>query len=289
MEKDRTSYLLLFCCVTIWGLNFVAVKFLLAEISPINLILLRFIPASLLLLLLLFLREDAKVPLKDFYRLCLLGFIGITVYQFLFIYALKYSSVTNVAVIINTAPLYGSLLSSVFGYERFHKKTFYATVLGFIGVYIFISKGELLSLTGDLWGAVLALVGCFLWALYTIMAKPMLDKHSPLKVTAYTTLTGSALLCGFIPFYINIKEIKALSSIGWLSLIFSIVFAIVIAFVLWYRGISKIGASRTFIYQYCVPVLAAFAAFIILHEQLYWSQFIGAAIIFASITFSKRR
>ena len=54
--------------------------------------------------------EDVKVPLKDFYKLCLLGVIGITIYQFLFIYALKNTSVTNVAVIINTAPLYGGLL-----------------------------------------------------------------------------------------------------------------------------------------------------------------------------------
>ena len=290
VEKDRVSHILLLCCAAIWGVNFVAMKFLLAEIAPVNLILLRFISGSILLFLLLFFMEDVKVPLKDFYRLCLLGAIGITVYQFLFIYALKNTSVTNVAVIINTAPLYGGLLSSLFGYEKFHKKTFFAIVLGFVGVYVLISKGELLSLgVGDLKGAIFALVACFLWALYTIMAKPMLDKHSPLKVTTYSMLTGSVLLCGFIPFFLDVKEVAVLSSVGWLSLIFSIVFSIVIAFFLWYRGVSKIGASRTIIYQYSVPVFGAFAAFLILHERLYWSQLIGAIIIFASITLAKRR
>ena len=290
VEKERVSNILLLCCTAIWGGNFVAMKFLLAEVSPVNLILLRFISGSILLFLLLFFKEDVKVPLKDFYRLCLLGAIGITVYQFLFIYALKNTSVTNVAVIINTAPLYGGLLSSLFGYEKFHKKTFFAIVRGFVGVYVLISKGELLSLgVGDLKGAIFALVACFLWALYTIMAKPMLDKHSPLKVTTYSMLTGSVLLCGFIPFFLDVKEVAVLSSVGWLSLIFSIVFSIVIAFFLWYRGVSKIGASRTIIYQYSVPVFGAFAAFLILHERLYWSQLIGAIIIFASITLAKRR
>ena len=290
VEKDSVSHLLLLCGAAIWGVNFVAMKFLLAEIAPVNLILLRFISGSVLIFLLLFIMEDVKVPLKDFYKLCLLGVIGITLYQFLFIYALKNTSVTNVAVIINTAPLYGGFLSSLLGYEKFHKKTFIAIALGFVGVYVLISKGELLSLgAGDLKGAIFALVACFLWALYTIMAKPMLDKHSPLKVTTYSMLTGSALLCGFIPFYLDVKEVAILSSAGWLSLIFSIVFSIVIAFFLWYRGVSKIGASRTIIYQYSVPVFGALSAFLILHERLYWSQLIGAVIIFTSITLAKRR
>ena len=289
VEKDRVSHLLLLCGAAIWGVNFVAMKFLLAEIAPVNLILLRFISGSVLIFLLLFIMEDVKVPLKDFYKLCLLGVIGITIYQFLFVYALKNTSVTNVAVIINTAPLYVGFLSSLLGYEKFHKKTFFAIMLGFVGVYVLISKGELLSLgVGDLKGAIFALVACFFWALYTIMAKPMLDKHSALKVTTYSMLTGSVLLCGFIPFYLDVKEVAALSTLGWLSLIYSIVFSIVIAFFLWYRGVSKIGASRTIIYQYSIPVFGTLAAFLILHERLYWSQFIGAIIIFTSITLAKR-
>jgi drug/metabolite transporter (DMT)-like permease len=290
VEKDSVSHILLLCGASIWGVNFVAMKLLLAEIAPVNLILIRFITGSALIFLLLFFMEDIRVPLKDFCKFGLLGATGIAIYQFLFIYALRNTSVTNVAVIINTAPLYGGLLGSLFGYEQFHKKTFFAIVLGFVGVYVLVSKGQFLSLgERDLKGAIFALVACFLWALYTIMAKPMLDKHSPLKVTTYSMLTGSVMLCGFIPFYLDLKEVAALSSVGWLSLIYSIVFSIVIAFFLWYRGVSKIGASRTIIYQYSVPVFGAFSAFLILHERLYWSQLIGAIIIFASITLAKRR
>lgn len=289
VEKDRVTDASLLCVAVIWGANFIAMKLLLTELAPVNIILLRFISGSILLSLLLFFLEDVKVPLKDFYKLCLIGAVGIVLYQFLFIYALKYTSVTNVAVIINTAPLYGGLLSSLFGYEEFNKKRFFAIVLGFIGVYILISKGRLLSLSEeDIRGGILALVASLSWALYTILAKPMLDKHSPLKVTTYGMLTGALLLCCFIPFYLDLKEVAALSSTGWLILVFSIVFSIVVAFFLWYRGVSKIGATRTIIYQYSVPVFGAFFAFMILHETLYWSQLVGAIIIFWSITLSKR-
>ena len=39
VEKDRVSHILLLCGAAIWGVNFVAMKFLLAEIAPVNLIL----------------------------------------------------------------------------------------------------------------------------------------------------------------------------------------------------------------------------------------------------------
>lgn len=289
VEKDRVTDASLLCVAVIWGANFIAMKLLLTELAPVNIILLRFISGSILLSLLLFFLEDVKVPLKDFYKLCLIGAVGIVLYQFFFIYALKYTSVTNVAIIVNTAPLYGGLLSSLFGYEEFNKKRFFAIVLGFIGVYILISKGQLLSLSeADMRGGILALFGSLFWALYTILAKPMLDKHSPLKVTTYSMLTGAALLCCFIPFFLDLKQVAALSSQGWLILGFSILFSIVVAFFLWYRGVSKIGATRTIIYQYSVPVFGACFAFLVLHEKLYWSQLIGAAIIFWSITLSKR-
>jgi drug/metabolite transporter (DMT)-like permease len=289
VEKDRVTDASLLCVAIIWGANFIAMKLLLIELAPVNIILLRFISGSVLLSLLLFFLEDVKVPLKDFYKLCLIGAVGIVLYQLFFIYALKYTSVTNVAIIVNTAPLYGGLLSSFFGYEEFNKKRFFAIVLGFIGVYILISKGRFLSLSeADMRGGILALFGSLFWALYTILAKPMLDKHSPLKVTTYSMLAGSILLCGFIPFFLDLKEVAALSSQGWLILGFSIVFSIVVAFFLWYRGVSKIGATRTIIYQYSVPVFGACFAFLVLHERLYWSQLIGAIIIFWSITLSKR-
>jgi drug/metabolite transporter (DMT)-like permease len=288
VEKERVSDILLLFVAAIWGMNFVAMKFLLAEISPVNLILFRFFFGSILLFLLLFFFQDVKIPLKDFLYLCVLGIIGITVYQFFFTYSLKYTSVTNVSIIINSAPLYGGILSSLFGFERFNKKRLFGIITGFFGVYIIITKGSLLIEGGDAKGNILAIISSVLWALYTILSKPLLDRHSPLKVTTYSMVTGSVLLCPFIPFYFSLNEFVRLSLIGWIFLLFAVIFSIVIAFSLWYRGISKIGPSKTIIYQYSIPVFAACFAFILLKEKLYFSQLIGAVIVFFSIALARR-
>jgi drug/metabolite transporter (DMT)-like permease len=289
VEKESLSDILLLCVAAIWGVNFVAVKFLLTGISPVNLILFRFLVGSIFLFFLLLFFEDVKIPLKDFFYLCFLGAIGITVYQFFFTYALKYTSVTNVSIIINTSPLYGGILASLLGYDKFQPKRLFAIITGFLGVYILITKGSFLLEGGDTRGNILAILSSIFWALYTILSKPLLDRHSPLKVTTYSMLTGAALLCPFIPFHLHLKEYSALSFTGWACLLYSVVFSIVIAFFLWYRGVSKIGASRTMVYQYSVPVFAAFSAYLLLDEKLYVSQLIGAGIIFFSITLARRK
>jgi len=269
-------------------MNFVAMKFLLAHISPVNLVLFRFFIGSILLFLLLFFFGDVKIPLRDFFYLCLLGIIGITIYQFFFTYALKYTSVTNVSIIINTAPLYGGILSSLFGFEKFKRKRILCIIMGFFGVFIIITKGTFLLEPGDATGNILAVVSSFLWALYTILSKPLLDRHSPLKVTTYSMITGSVLLIPFVPFYLDLHELMRLSFSGWAILSFTVVFSIVIAFFLWYRGVKKIGPSRTIIYQYSIPVFAAFFAYLLIHERLYFSQLVGAAIVFFSLWLARR-
>lgn len=288
MEKERVSDILLLCVAAIWGINFVAMKFLLAHISPVNLVLFRFFFGSILLFLLLFFSGDVKIPFRDFFFLCLLGIIGITIYQFFFTYALKYTSVTNVSIIINSAPLYGGILSSLFGFEKFNKKRILCIITGFFGVFIIITKGTFSLESGDATGNILAVVSSFLWALYTILSKPLLDRHSPLKVTTYSMVTGSVLLIPFVPFYLDLSELMRLSIVGWAILSFTVVFSIVIAFFLWYRGVKKIGPSRTIIYQYSIPVFAAFFAYLLIHEQLYFSQLIGAAIVFLSLWLARR-
>ncbi len=288
MEKERVSDISLLCVAAIWGMNFVAMKFLLTEVSPVNLILYRFFVGSILLFLLLFFLEDVKVPTRDFFHLCLLGFIGITAYQFFFTYALKYTSVTNVSIIINTAPLYGGMLSSLFGFEQFNKKRIVAIVTGFLGVFIIVTRGTLSLEAGDSTGNLLAIGASFLWALFTILSKPLLDRHSPLKVTTHSMVMGSVFLLPFLPFHSDIREFASLSVTGWLVLLFTVIFSIVVAFFLWYRGVSKIGPSRTIIYQYSIPVFAAFFAFLLLNEKLYFSQLVGAGIVFFSLRMARK-
>lgn len=289
MERDRLSDLSLLFVSFVWGANIVAVKYLLASLSPVNVILVRFITGSVLLFLLLLFIEDVKVAYRDIWRLSLLGAIGITVYQLFFTYALKYTSAVNVGILINMSPIYGSFLSSLLGYERFVRKRLVAIITGFFGVFILMTKGDWgVLLAGDVRGTVLALLASLSWALYTILSKPLLERHSPLKVTAYSMLAGSILLGCFVPAFFVPRELAQLSLTGWMVVVFSILFSIVIAFFLWYRAVARIGLTRTMVYQYCVPATAAAAAYFVSGETLNIYQLVGGVIIFVSVYLARR-
>ena len=283
MKKERVSDLLLVLVSAIWGMNFIAVKFLLLELSPVNLILLRFFSGSILLFLLLLFTEDVKIRFHDFLYFCLLGIIGITVYQFFFTYGVKNTSAVNASLILNTSPVFGGILSRLFGFEKLTRRQVAGIAGGFAGVYIIITKGSLLPGGGSFVGDFLMVLASLLWALYTILSKPLLDKYSPLKVTTYTMVTGSLLLIPLAPFFLKCDEVAGLSAGGWGWLLFAVVFSIVIAFSLWYRGVSRIGASKTMVFQYGVPVFAGLFACAILKEGIYLSQLVGAIIVFGSI------
>ncbi len=289
MERDRLSDFSLLFVSLIWGANIVAVKYLLVSLSPVNVILVRFITGSVLLFLLLLFIEDVKVAYRDVWRLALLGAIGITVYQLLFTYALKYTSAVNVGILINMSPIYGGFLSALLGYERFAKKRLMAIIAGFFGVFILMTRGDFrVLIASDTRGIVLALFASLSWALYTILSKPLLEKHSPLKVTAYSMLAGAILLGFFVPAFFDPGEMARLSLTGWMVIVFSIVFSIVIAFFLWYRAVARIGLTRTMIYQYCVPATAAATAYFVSGETLNIYQLIGGVIIFASVYWARR-
>jgi drug/metabolite transporter (DMT)-like permease len=288
VDKERVSDVLLLTVAAIWGMNYIAMKFLLAVISPVNMILFRFLAGSMFLFLLLLFLEDVKISVKDFLYLSLVGVLGVGLFQFTFTYALKYTAAINVSIIMNTSPLFGAVLSVLFRIETFVAKRLLGMIIGFIGVYIIITKGTLYLQGGDTLGNLLAVSSSLLWALSTILSKPLLTRHSPLKVAAYSTITGSIVLCFFVPSHFSTRELAELSVFEWTILLYTVVFSMIVAILIWFRGVSRIGPSRAMLYQYSVPVFAVFFALLLLKEQLYLSQVIGAAIVFCGIMLARK-
>jgi drug/metabolite transporter (DMT)-like permease len=91
MSSGKLSDLSLLFVSAVW-VNIVAMKFLLGELSPVNLVIIRFFSGTLLLFLLLLFLEDVRISLMDFLYLCVLGVTGITAYQLLFVCGMKYTS-----------------------------------------------------------------------------------------------------------------------------------------------------------------------------------------------------
>jgi drug/metabolite transporter (DMT)-like permease len=293
MQAKKTSPIdfLMFLVVTIWSLNLSLVKISLKEIPPLPYNGIRLLLSSLVLLAgLLLIERNLRVRKQDLPKIILLSLSGYTLYQYLFIRGIALTTVSNTAVIFGSTPIMISLLSSFFKHEKIKPLGWLGIVLGFIGIYLVIS-GRVggFSLSRNTWkGDLLLFLAVFLWAHYSVSARPLLRIYSPLKFTTMTMGLGSLF---FFPF--SLSGLKTLpyadiSLKAWLCLLFSGVFSLSLALVLWFFSVLKVGNSQTAVYSNLQPILAIVFAYLLLGERASSSLLLGAGVVFVGIYFTRR-
>ncbi len=291
LPKPTLNDLLMLLVVAIWALNISLVKVALAEIPPLPYNGIRLLLAAAVLLALLLLTEkNLRLRRQDLGKIVLLSFSGYALYQYLFISGIDLTSAGNTAVIFASAPIMVSLLSSFFKQERITPLGWLGIALGFAGIYLVVSGGaggfalSLRTWKGDL----LLFAAVFLWAHYSVSARPLLKFYSPLKFTAVTMGLGALM---FLPFAIGPLRrapLNAVSPKAWLCLLYSGVIALSLALVLWFFSVRRVGNSQTAVYSNLQPLLAVLFAWQLLGESIPPTLLLGAAVIFLGIFFTRR-
>ena len=106
---------------------------------------------------------------------------------------------------------------------------------------------------------------------------------APLRVTALTTGIGALPLI-----LLGMPAVAALPGeqvqpSGWAGLLYSAIFAIVIAYIIWNSGVKKIGGARTSLYSNLIPVIGMITAALVLGEAITPLKVVGAAVIFVGL------
>jgi len=277
--------------VVVWGVNLSVVKWALGEMLPLAFNAVRFTLAGVTLLVLLRLRgETLRTSLRDGLWLVALGLVGHTAYQVLFIEGIDRTTATHAALISGITPIAIGILSQALGHERIGAGGWAGAALAFGGIYLIIAGkapagGAAPSLAGDL----LILGAALGWSVYTVLGRPLLERHSPLKVTAISMGWGTLALLPICLPEVGRQQWGDVGAVGWGSTAFSFVFALVVAYVLWYRSVRKVGNLRTAIYSNLTPVTGTLSGWLFLREPLYPALGFGAALIFTGIALTRLR
>jgi drug/metabolite transporter (DMT)-like permease len=190
-----------------------------------------------------------------------------------------------------TTPIFITLFSAVLRVEKITSRVVQGVILSFAGVMmIILGSGRVPSLTDQsLIGDLLIFANPICWSIYTVLSKPLLKDYSPLKLTAVTMAIGAIpLVLVAIPSF-GEQNWTAVSAWAWLSLAFSAILAIGVAYVIWYTGIRHIGSARTALYENLVTVFAVASAWILLAESMTAVQMLGAAFVFLSLYLVSRK
>jgi drug/metabolite transporter (DMT)-like permease len=283
----------------IWGTNYSVVKFAFREINPLAFNAARMTIASAVFLSVIVtlqlmssrrvgstFQTSTRMSRRDWIELVALGFVGHFLYQYFFIGGLALTTVANSSLMLAATPVVVALLSAVMGQERVGKRHWIGAVLSMLGIYIVVGHGVDLGargITGDL--MMIAAVLC--WAIYTLGARRLVSRHSPVGVTGLSMAIGTLIYVPVTWPHVRSVPWTELSGRTWLSIVYSAVFALGIAYVIWYAAVRQIGSAKTSVYSNLIPIVAMATAVIFLDEPLGVTKITGAAAVLVGVALTR--
>src|SRR6478672_1883648 len=211
--------------------------------------------------------------------------IGIFINQLSFVYAIKLTTATTVALLFGTLPVMTGIFARLLGIERLNSRFWMAAALAFSGAAL-VALGSGTGVSAQLWGDLLGFAASATWAWYTVSVSPLLHRYSTVRVSAVAFTIGTIPLL-FVGLPQLARQDYHQPATIWLLLAFAIVGPLVIANLLWFGGISRVGPSRASVFANAQPFLAAVFSLLILNEPLGRLQVVGGFLIACAILISR--
>ena len=266
----------------IWGASFMFMRVAAPEFGATPLVAIRLGLGALILLPFLWIERRA-FPRQLWPRLALIGAINSAIPFTLFAWAAQRAPAGVGAITNSMAVLFTALVAFLFYGERIGGRRVVALVAGFAGVIVLAS--------GKVAGASIGLpvaAGTFAAFLYGIGGNLVKRHLAGLPATAVAAATLSCATLLSAPFAIAQWPQHAVSAKSWVAVTLLGVLCTGIAFVMYYRLIARIGASRAATTTYLVPLFGVGWAWLLLDEPLTVAMGIAGALILGSVVLSQR-
>ena len=276
-QTKSAGHLAALFTILVWGTTFISTKVLLADFQPVEILFFRFV-LGLVALLAADPRPLKGTTAKQELTFAAAGLCGVCLYYLLENVALTYTMASNVGVIISVAPCFTALLSRLFlrQEEKLGVRFFAGFGVAMAGIVLISLNGSALQLNpvGDL----LALLAAFLWACYSILTTRRVFCYGILFMIPALFLFGFRLDLGRFatPAYL-------------LNILFLGLGASALCFVTWNAAVKLLGAVKTSVYIYLVPVITVAASVLILQEPFTWMTAAGTALTLAGLFLSESK
>jgi len=275
----RWSSFILLWPVMFWGFSYIAIKVVLAELEPVEMISIRFLLAVPVLYIIIRKKKLSPWPKAMHGKLVIAAGV-IFMHFWVMAVGMKETSASNTAWILTTAPIFIALLSRTYLKEPFTGWQWVGLLLACSGVLFLTYNGDMANLK---WinsrGDFIVLGSCVTWAFYTVGTREIALKVNPLVATFCMTAIAGLV---FIPYTLltsNLDKFISLKPVTFISLAFLGIFSLAIAFWLWSEGLSRANAAEVGVWLYVEPLITVIGASILLHEPITLWLALGALLI----------
>lgn len=284
MSKSIQGYALVLVAATLWASIGVFYKFLINDFGliPLAAAALRGSVGGLLLLLaLLLLRVDLRVPRRDWPGFLAYGIFGVALFFICYVNAINLSGVAVAAVLMYTSPAWVAVISWRWLGEKLGGRGLVALALALTGAALVARAYDPAQLRLNWPGVLAGLASGLTYGLYSVFNKLLVRRNRPWVVQLYGLLLGAAILVALVP--------KVELARGWASPASTIlllgmgIIPTMLASLAFAVGVQWIPVSVAAIVATLEPVVATFFGYLFFAERLEMGQWIGTACILSAV------
>lgn len=281
------GHLVALATIVVWGVTFISTKVLLADFTPVEILLLRFL-LGWAALWLVCPHALAVRNRRDELLFALAGLSGVTLYFLLENMALTLTFASNVGVIVAVAPFFTALLAwRLLGDARPGGAFMAGFVVAITGIACISRSGSEFALNPA--GDGLALLAALSWAVYSILVRMLAARgYGSLRATRRIFFYGLVCMLPILPAAdVSLRPEVLLRPVNVANLLFLGLCASALCFVSWTFSVRRLGAVRAALYIYLVPVVTVLTSIAVLHERVTWLSGAGMVLALAGLLVSE--
>ena len=285
------AFFLLILSSFFWSGNFFTGKLAFNnELSPFKLSFFRWLLALLILLpfTLTDINKNFNIYKKNIILMIIVSILGVTIFNSFTYISLQSTLVINSSLMASITPV----LIIGFSWIIFKAKT---TFLQFTGIFLslfgaicIVLKGNIMNLfnlnftPGDIW----MFIAVFSWGLYSVLLKKIDTNLTQLATLEVMIIIGLIFISPFYFFESLNEGFFPNKSIDFYMILYVAIFAGIISFFCWNKGVSIIGANRASLFLHLIPVFSSIWAISFLDEHFSFYHLFGAIFIVFGIILS---
>ncbi len=286
MNNEKIGHVFALITIVIWDTTFISTKVLLIDFKPIEILFFRFV-IGFIALLFVYPYPLKNTTFKQEILFALAGLSGVCLYYLLENIALTYTMASNVGVIISIAPFFTALIAFFMKNEKLQLRFFVGFIVALIGIFLISFNGVRMQLNPQ--GDILALLATFVWACYSILIRKV-SEFGFYTIQTTRRIFGYGLLFMILALFLfdfHIGINRFFDKVNLLNILFLGLGASAFCFVTWNLAVKHLGAVKTSIYIYLVPVITVMTSFLVLKEKITFISAMGTLLTLCGLLISQ--
>jgi len=299
--KKALPYIAIILSMVIWAGSGIAVKSALVVLSPMQLVVIRFTVAVLLMLVIGLIGRKwfpqfalQTIERKDWWIFLLSGFFEPFLYFIFETYTYRnFATPTIAEAFLSTSPLTVPIFAAILLKDKLSIHNIAGILISTLGMILVVLAGSTSFSIGSTWAIPLALITVLAATGYVILLKVFPQKYNALTITFWGQTVA---LCLFIPLWAiadgELPQIdwqdaashQMLTSIAYLSIL-----SCIVAFMCYCYGCRKIGVAQGNAFNNIRPAFTAIIMWMLFDEHLPLWKLVGIAVVILGLFICQRK